>query len=906
MADARRAAGGAAASADVVEVWRTKISKAMGQPYLLALMVGSMLLSAASFFTTFDGMLNFMPVWAVTFCIVFAIQALLFVASWRLGFALADRESPPLFSAFVFLICLATSVFFSWVSLFETINDAETQERTRTTRMHRVVEEVVVETQSRAEAERRRLGQALLAAPAYQNWLLQLDATAQAALGAQSALDAARDAEAARISAKIQEIEGERAALLKAAAGAKARSAAAEREVQRLEGGRADLIERIKGLRGEVDAARVAVVSKDGEMQAEERGGASGGGTGRGPVWRALRDEKAILQAALDTKIKLLEDAEATLGDADQRAEELRVEIAEAQAGGGSAELGLVEARLTQMNERVGAIKAGERSDVAAEIAAMRGDLARFETSFEIAVFDRAAARCETLLDTMKSVPTTRGAAASLNCEREPLAGPLSLLRQSSDAATLLASDCAPGGAQARVITDLAFKEGVAYGRQCAAASGLPATALSDLRARIDRLVLEEDENASAFVKTVNAWSEGDKLSYFALAIALFIDLLVLLSGLIGAVSVTSAMGRAFGRGFAKRDIEDAKRALSLKSGDPFAIARTILEIVEPSDEKRYIGEVTIASAPEDLRGGVRQFLLLQCEKKLAERKKSGQKDAPLTFLVRERVLSALRAYLEETELEQEEASQRRALAGVGDDMAFLLEQLGAPERRAATLDVAFRAMKPPSAEPRRWLDPAEWMRAPATAEIHLKDVRSALRAASEAAAHALAESDVEEPGGADEASAKAAKPPTNLAEIRRLCFALYRRGLARPMATEEAGGETPGYRLTEHAIRLMENAIQLDAKPAEPDPAKLETAKQESAETAQLPEAQARPQLALVQPTAALPAPEAESAEGAEKAEAVDNSLHAALKEQAAKFGRGFQTQLDEHLRAKRRAASA
>ena len=189
MGDARQAPGSGVASTDIFDVWRAKIAKAMGQPYLVALMLGSALLSAASFFTTFDGMLNFMPIWPVTFCIVFAIQALLFVASWRLGFALADQESPPWFSGFVFLICLATSVFFSWVSLFGHINDAETQQRTSATRMHRVVEETIVATEARIEAARRERGEALLAGEGYARWTGQVDAVAQAALASRAALD---------------------------------------------------------------------------------------------------------------------------------------------------------------------------------------------------------------------------------------------------------------------------------------------------------------------------------------------------------------------------------------------------------------------------------------------------------------------------------------------------------------------------------------------------------------------------------------------------------------------------------------------------------------------------------------------------------------------------------------------
>ncbi|MEM9725913.1 MAG: hypothetical protein AAF909_10670 [Pseudomonadota bacterium] len=801
MVDAHRAPGARPARQSFLGIWREQIGKAARQPYLLALLIGSALLSAASFFTTFDGMLNFMPVWPVTFCIVFAIQALLFVASWRLGFAAADREAPPVFTAFVFLICLGTSVFFSWVSLFSAINDPATQARTAETRMHRAVEEAVVATQDRAEATRLRLGAALLDERAYVQWMAEIDAVARGAMGARETLDAAREAEADRLATQLREVAAEGAALRRATATSESRSEAARRRAEQLERSRPELVERVRALQEAADAAQIAMVRKEGEMNAEERGGVSGGGAGRGPVWRALRDEKAVLEAELETKERLLSTAADRLGETDAEIERLRIEIAATGVeDADSAKQGLLEARRAQLQERAERLSVGEAGDVAGEVAALRADLARFETSFDIAFFDAAAARCEILLDNLKSVGASQPGGAMLSCARDAIATPVAALRRAAEASAAVVAQCVVGGASAPVISEMTFADGVAHGRACAALSGLPASELTDVRAALDRLTLEEADDASAFVKTVNAWRDGDKLSYFALGIALFIDILVLLSGLIGAVSVTSEMGRAFGRGFAKRDIEDARRALSLKSDDPFAIARTILNIVEPTEDSRHVGEVRIDAAPADLQGGVRQFLLLQTEKRLAERKKP-KRGAPapgggaLVFLVKKRVLAALRAYLEETEIAQEEAARRRAEA-ISDDLDFVLQHLGPADRRGETLEAAFQALRPPSETP----NPGQ---------------KGGLKAVSAWLAPRMA-GELRFPSEPDAAAAD------RWPEIRRLCFALYRRGLAVPMAAAGASpqgaplaepAETPGYLLTERALALLEHASQLDER---------------------------------------------------------------------------------------------
>lgn len=779
------------------EVWRDKALNALSQPYLVALMLGSLLLSAASFFTTFAGMLHFMPIWAVTFCIVFAIQALLFVASWRIGFSLADRDTPPLFTGFVFLICLATSVFFSWVALFETINDPETQERTRVTRIHSAVEEAVGELTTRAAADRRAQYDALLDSDAYAAWGEAVNAATRLALDARGAIDAARDAESAALAARIQEAEAERKSLLRSEAATGERADAAEREIAQLEARRAEAISRVTALRAEAAAAGVAVERKQGEMDAEERGGAAGAGAGRGPIWRGLRDEREVLAAELDTKSRLLAAAQSDVADADRRLQDLRAEVAAARAGGRAAELGLVDARLTQLNARVTAAGGRETNDLSGDVAALRADLSQFETRFDLAAFERAAARCDNLLDILRGEPSIAARSAGLSCERETLAPALNAVRASNAAVASLAARCAPGGAAAATISSLSFNDAVAYGRECAAISGLPSERLADLRAEIDRLVLEEDPNASQFVKTVNAWNGGDKLSHFALAIALFIDLLVLLSGLIGAVSVTSGMGRAFGRRFAKRDIDDARRALSIKR-DPLAIANAILDTVAPSASKRYPGRVIIEDVAPDLRGGVRQFLLQQRSKGLVVdaadptgatpsflpplfggARPQAQRHGEM-FLLKETALSALRAYIEEKSQETVKNTQRRDVADAHKRTIRMIGKQMAPAAQKAALGAIFRGLEP--------LYGARYAPARLRHEGRIMFAQMEKRL---------------DPADRD----------FLLADVKQLCFALYRRRLARPVVEKlENERITVGYLFTSAGIDLMEStASQLN-----------------------------------------------------------------------------------------------
>lgn len=519
----------------LVALLQRSLGQFLSNPYLSALLVGSVLLSVASFFTTFAGMLNFMPIWAIAFCIVFAIQALLFVTAWRIGGAVAGSEPTPWLTLFIFAVCFATSVFFSWVALFETINDEDQQTRTRETRIHRAVEDAGLELRDRASDRRRDLVEGLLASAPYQDWRARVDAVAGGALAAREAIADQALARTRADAAELAALKAEKAELMRQKAGASAALSAAEGMLQRRADQRTALLDKVAALRSDLDVKREAVVRQEGLMRAEETGGSGERAAGRGKVWRDLRDMRNVLAAEADTAGRLLVQAEGDLAAADQTIAALRAEIAAGpDAGVGASiaaidhEIGLMSAALSNATSDTGV------ASLDGLVAGLRADLSTFATSLDLAKLDAASARCDDLLNALRVSPA---GAAGLSCDRAPLAEHLNPIAEASAALAALEAQCVAGGASAPAVTEMGFGQAVDHGRACIALSGLPTAEVRDLRGEIDRLVLEEDPNASRFVKTMNAFNSGDKLSYVALAIAGAIDALVLFSGLIGAAS---------------------------------------------------------------------------------------------------------------------------------------------------------------------------------------------------------------------------------------------------------------------------------------------------------------------------------------------------------------------------------
>ena len=80
------------------------------------------------------------------------------------------------------------------------------------------------------------------------------------------------------------------------------------------------------------------------------------------------------------------------------------------------------------------------------------------------------------------------------------------------------------------------------FARKCLADSGLPSKQTDELRTKINFIELNRDDKAHRFVVTWNAFLDGNRLAYLALAIAITIDSLVFMSGLFGANAVRSPL----------------------------------------------------------------------------------------------------------------------------------------------------------------------------------------------------------------------------------------------------------------------------------------------------------------------------------------------------------------------------
>ena len=83
----------------------------------------------------------------------------------------------------------------------------------------------------------------------------------------------------------------------------------------------------------------------------------------------------------------------------------------------------------------------------------------------------------------------------------------------------------------------------LSFGRKGLQDSGLPSRDSSEMSGKMSSIDLNRDDKAHRFVVTWNAFQDGNRLAYLALAIAIAIDSLVFMSGLFGANAIRSPLG---------------------------------------------------------------------------------------------------------------------------------------------------------------------------------------------------------------------------------------------------------------------------------------------------------------------------------------------------------------------------
>jgi hypothetical protein len=496
----------------------------------------------------------------------------------------------------MFLACVVTSVFFSFDSLFSTIFPAEERERAARLRTTNQVAGIIADLGGTIARRQSESVDALLTSP---EW-----AAYEARLNDIVAIErAAPDALAAQTRRELEDSQATRASLEETKASAKSQVVRLAKRKDELTADVNKLKDEQATLSGEVDRLKSESFKKDSEILAKraeadaEAGGV--GGTlkaGRGPVWQQRQKELDDLG-----KLKAINDSELTDRMAELKKTEDAIAANEAELAQIDGELGKLTGQRDVADRQIATLSKAMTDDKLATALGSAGApgpgtlenaVARFRQVPDRATFEALQQDCTGLVTVFDQVPNLKAMATqkAARCDPSSIGDKVGRVFALDEGLALFKQQCVSADSLPQSSVDALLK----FGEDCVQASGLAGQDTALFRGALNSIGLNRDDQAHRFVVSWNAFQDGNRLAYLALAIAIALDGLVFMAGLFGANAVSSPLARLPSE--RKRSAADLEATmLTALRPDVYGHARLILNAMHPlSEHEGFVSEIRL------------------------------------------------------------------------------------------------------------------------------------------------------------------------------------------------------------------------------------------------------------------------------------------------------------------------
>ncbi len=441
----------------------------------------------------------------------------------------------------MFLACMATSVFFSFDSLFSQIFPQNERVRAAELRAQNQVAGIISDIGT--EISTRRLAEAK-GMFGDERWLAyddQLNNLGGAAQGAQKQIEDYFVARMEERRAAIEQQQQRRATAERGQVGLKAKKVRLTEELSRLQANRPAALTAVEDQTGVLADLQKVYDEQRAKTLAEERGVEGSGKEGRGQFWRASKAEEGRVRAQMEVARRRLASPKEELEKIDGRLGDIKAELVQIDAdiASLSGEAMTAEQRIATAENRRDDEEDGQRVDPARVYPAFEKAKVAFRQDPTTERLASLQQQCAQLYDAMSSTPVTKDSVRDIDCDPKGASEAAAVVFALNTGASAFGQTCSGGTKlEAQKSTDALF----GFARQCLADSGLPSDSTDKLRGEINLAELNRDDKAHRFVVTWNAFQDGNRLAYLALAIAIAIDSLVFMSGLFGANAIRSPL----------------------------------------------------------------------------------------------------------------------------------------------------------------------------------------------------------------------------------------------------------------------------------------------------------------------------------------------------------------------------
>ncbi len=441
----------------------------------------------------------------------------------------------------MFLACMATSVFFSFDSLFSAIFPQKERVRAAELRAQNQVAGIIADIGGTIGARQLTAAEELFVTEGWTAYDTQLATLAKVAKESEGDVERYLHAQAEARNSAIASQQERIVSAQSGQAGLATKKVTLTDELSRLKAERPSLATEYGEKKAELDARAKEIDTKRVEAMAEDKGVEGTLKEGKGPIWRQRMAEMNKLQDYYKIGEERVKDAKKRLDGVETRLAQIERELAAVDG-----DLSKLKGEEETASQRIKMTAAASTAGSGAPL-----DPSRMLPQFEQARVDfRQQPTFERLNDVQKvcsqilgamitATDNTKKKVQGLDCDPKKATEAANVLFALNTGAVAFQGGCAGGDKLSQnTSTDQLF----GFARKCLADSGLPSEETNGLRSKINLMELNRDDKAHRFVVTVNAFQDGNRLAYLALAIAIAIDMLVFMSGLFGANAVRSPL----------------------------------------------------------------------------------------------------------------------------------------------------------------------------------------------------------------------------------------------------------------------------------------------------------------------------------------------------------------------------
>ena len=441
----------------------------------------------------------------------------------------------------MFLACMITSVFFSFDSLFSAIFPQRERVRAAEVRAQNQVAGIIADIGQTIGNRQLTAAEELFVTEGWTAYDTQLSSLAKAAKESEGDVERYLHSQAEARNSAIASQHERIVSAQSGQAGLATKKVTLTDELSRLKAERPTLAAEYGEKKADLDTRAKEIDAKRVDAMAEDKGVEGTLKEGKGPIWRQRMAELGKLQDYLKVGEERVKDAKKRLDTVETRLAQIERELA-----GVDGDLAKFKGEEETAGQRIKMSEAAATVDSGAIL-----DPSRMLPQFEQTRVDfRQKPASERLGDVQKvcsqilgamitATADTKKKVQGLDCDPKQATEAASVLFALNTGSVAFQNNCAGGDKLAQNnSTDQLF----GFARKCLADSGLPSAETNDLRGKINLMELNRDDKAHRFVVTVNAFQDGNRLAYLALAIAIAIDSLVFMSGLFGAYAVRSPL----------------------------------------------------------------------------------------------------------------------------------------------------------------------------------------------------------------------------------------------------------------------------------------------------------------------------------------------------------------------------